>query len=136
MTAKNANLNSKKCKFKCPDILELLVTCPTMASTMGLTVKFQRREDMMSHHTLIRFQGQKLWMQVTRIAWCFRLSGSYLASQNWLPWLTSQAKFGSCQFNSTRVKGSYFICQTWFSFVINLTVAVCQSGLHIHHVNL
>ena len=63
------------------------------------------------------FQGQESWVQATRITvwaksgrahfdWC------YLASQNWLLWLTSQAKLVSCQFDATWVTRGHFNCQT------------------------
>ena len=48
---------------------------------------------------------------------------SRLASQNWLQWLTLQAKLVSCQFNARRVKRGYFNCQA---------CSVLSNTLHAH----
>ena len=68
---------------------------------------------MMSHsdnlHALITFQGQEFTNTSYVQGWLYGLSHnvrlvfstklSHLAGQNWLQWLTSQAKLVNCQFN-------------------------------------
>ena len=88
-------------------------------------------------HALITFLGARIANasykdgSMDKVMLVFSTKASHLASQNWLEWLTSQAKLVSCQFNARRVKRGYFNSQAC-SVLSNTLHAQCAHRYFAH----